>query len=735
MLLEKKAPVNIAEPGTVLEVQLFFFQTKLHQLFLESFDFFWCLFPWFGLFLLFSSLLVVVHLSIFHVTSAAVLQSQKIWRATSTSCFVRLKRPNAAARMLAVCPFSLPSWGVLSTASIIASKPEIFSDCSHCLTIRELNATQLGSACWRYIVFGASYSCTELHIKSCQYLVTSKIPLACRLWSYRDVIINFPTPFSVKITWDDQLSGMEKFVFFPLEDGGIDLHHQVCVGVCPASSTATVVTYLKPTERRLGSLVDAIPLGISETDSLLQPQGMHAPAAAPAAPAAAPAAPAAPDRETVPAGMTAPESPLVMEGPSISVEPSPSVVTAPAAAPVDLQEVVVRGYPSFPVAGVLCVPNVRDFEGNITELTGKNIALQAALQVSELWHNQEVLLLAALVTMLMCLIFLCFVENCAKVLVNISVSALIIVPAAFGAYVVYKHHSKLAVAENEVSIISPEFAMTAAICGFVVSISMLLCACCLCGKCQQAAETVEEAAECLMTMPSLLLEPFISFVVKVPVFVLGCLVFIMLIGSGDYHGAVDLTKPQSLVHPDQFSSLSAIYFLFAWLLVMELLHYFSIFVVIYVAEVWFFKHFKQTERSSFCSMCGVKLLCKGFGAALQHLGSLIFASSCLALLRPIRWIMKAFLLAEEAASYTEVGTCILKVARWAVDLCFGFIQKLGEILGTFLVSAFLSFTRSSLSLLLVLICMRFFRLFKLCFVHGWYLQMHAGSHGVWFDWI
>ena len=110
---------------------------------------------------------------------------------------------------------------------------------------------------------------------------------------------------------------------------------------------------------------------------------------------------------------------------------------------------------------------------------------------------------------------------------------------------------------------------------------------------------------------------------------------------------------------------------------MELLHYISIFVVIYVAEVWFFKHFKQTERASFCEMCGVKLLIKGFLAAMQHLGSLIFAAMCLALLRPIRWVIKAFLMAEEAASYTEVGTCLLKVARWAVDLCFAFIQNLG----------------------------------------------------------
>ena len=482
---------------------------------------------------------------------------------------------------------------------------------------------------------------------------------------------------------------MEKFVFFPLDDGGIDLHRQVCVDVCPASSTATVVTYLKPEERRLGSLVDAIPVGISETNSLLRAPAVTATMApstqAPQATVSQPEAPAEA------------EQPLAVQSPAISaVSPftggfqgSLSVATPalppppPPASPVlqdvpESQEIVVRGYPSFPLAGVLCVPNVREFEGDITELTGKNIALQAALQVSELWHNQEVLLLAALVTVVLSLAFLCFVENCARSLINISVTALIVVPAAFAAYCVYKHHGAIDTeGEREIGVMSPEFAWTAAVSGFTISVCMVISAFCLCGRCAHASHTVEEAAECLMTMPSLLLEPFLSFLIKVPVFVLGCLIFIMLIGSGEYSQSVDLTQPQSLFHPDSFSSVSAVYFLFAWLLVMELLHYISIFVVIYVAEVWFFKHFKQTERASFCEMCGVKLLVKGFLAAMQHLGSLIFAAMCLALLRPIRWVIKAFLMAEEAASYTEVGTCLLKVARWAVDLCFAFVQNLG----------------------------------------------------------
>ena len=153
---------------------------------------------------------------------------------------------------------------------------------------------------------------------------------------------------------------MEKFVFFPLDDGGIDLHRQVCVDVCPASSTATVVTYLKPEERRLGSLVDAIPVGISETNSLLRAPAVTA-TMAPSTPA--PAAPATVSQPEAPAEA---EQPLAVQSPAISVSPftggfqgSLSVATPalpppppPPATPVlqdvpESQEIVVRGYPSF----------------------------------------------------------------------------------------------------------------------------------------------------------------------------------------------------------------------------------------------------------------------------------------------------------------------------------------------------------------------------------------------------
>eukprot|EP00435_Cladocopium_sp_Y103_P035842 s169_g9.t1 len=156
---------------------------------------------------------------------------------------------------------------------------------------------------------------------------------------------------------------------------------------------------------------------------------------------------------------------------------------------------------------------------------------------------------------------------------------------------------------------------------------VLLCACFQCNKCMAAAAAVKDAADCLMTMPSLMLEPLVSFLLKIPFFLLGGAGLIVLITSGDYQN-VDLTKPETLIHPDNFAVVCAMYWAFAFLWTMELLHYISVFVVIYVSEVWFFKHYGEGVRGSFCSMCGPSLVLKAWCAAVtKHLGSLMLGCS------------------------------------------------------------------------------------------------------------
>ncbi len=167
---------------------------------------------------------------------------------------------------------------------------------------------------------------------------------------------------------------MEKLVFFPLDSSsGLDLHRQVCVDECPVSNTATVVTYLHQS-RRLGTLEDAIGAGVAETDGLLQPPAPvtdSKPTDALKVKVATTKAPAMEVKPEIPPVVEAPVAPAppaplvapVEEGPSMSLNPLNGGLEPVKEAPAT-EEVVVRGYPSFPLAGVLCVPNVREFQGH-----------------------------------------------------------------------------------------------------------------------------------------------------------------------------------------------------------------------------------------------------------------------------------------------------------------------------------------------------------------------------------
>ncbi|CAK9008791.1 Alpha/beta hydrolase domain-containing protein 17C [Durusdinium trenchii] len=613
---------------------------------------------------------------------------------------------------------------------------------------------------------------------------------------------------------------LDKFVFFPLRNGDLDLHRHVCVETCPTSSDSTVTTYLKPDTsiRRLGTLLAAIPMGDAapETNSLLRPPGQALPS--PDVPIAVqetfatslppnadlpltdvPNAPqntqtaasvdpktdlrppdvpnAAPNTQTAaisvspktdspppdvsnaakntqtaatsvdprtdlqppdvpkaaqntqtaatsvdlktdsppqhvpnaakqdqtaatsvtPQGGLPPDVPKSAQhsetvakllGPSIAATTmlpgldSSAIPVAEMTEP-ELQEVSFAGYRSFPVAGILCMPDGASEE--VVDLAHRNWALLLVLQVSDLWHHKELLLVATVLSVILVLVFLCAVETCAVLLTNAAISALVIIPGLFGGLLLHKEQQgQMPQAAEDLGVASylgivNGHGLIIGIAGVAASCIVLACACFQCGKCAEAATAVQEAADCLMTMPSLLLEPLVSLLAKLPIGAAGCMVFLMLITSGDYGVSVDLTQPQSLFHPSFLSSASAVYFLFAWLVTMEVLHYISVFIVIYVAEVWFFKHYKCAKRGGFCEMCGSTLILKGTAAAMKHLGSLIYASILMAILRPIRWVMKAFLAAEEVASYNDGAACILAAATWFVDSFLEVIQRILEL--------------------------------------------------------
>lgn len=495
-------------------------------------------------------------------------------------------------------------------------------------------------------------------------------------------------------------------------------------------------------ERRLGGLLDAMATaGMAETNGLLMAPTVSPSAAAPvetaeptaetalekaekaleaktkAAPATeeahpAPAAPATPAAPAQPAP-TKPEE-GVPPMPSMKRDPNPYLTwspngptiaplhirdvpkqpgaapawTAPAGrdVPEGAEEVSLKSYPTIPLGGVVCLPKVGEYQGKIKDLIGSDVFFSTAMQVSDLVKNYEVLIIAAVVAIAMSFIFLFVVEWFGSVLVTVSMFLVVAVfswlgfvclQAAITGSAASEYGERLA-EHVHFGISGTQGDMILGSVSVGLACIVLLCACFQCNKCMAAAAAVKDAADCLMTMPSLMLEPLVSFLLKIPFFLVGAAGLMVLITSGNYQN-VDLTKPETLIHPDNFAVVCAAYWAFACLWTMEILHYTSVFVVIYVSEVWFFKHYGEGVRGSFCSMCGPTLVLKAWCAAVtKHLGSLIYGAILVSFMRPLRWIVNMLLAAQEVAD-NPMCSLIMASVEMVIGSCLTLMHRILDL--------------------------------------------------------
>lgn len=354
--------------------------------------------------------------------------------------------------------------------------------------------------------------------------------------------------------------------------------------------------------------------------------------------------------------------------------------------PEGTEEVSLKSYPTLPLGGVVCLPKVGEYQGKIKDLIGSDVFFSTAMQVSDLVKNYEVLGIAALVAIGMSFIFLFVVEWFGSVLVTVSVCVVVGVFTWFGFVCLQaaitgsaaSEYGQQLAANVQFGISGTQGDMILGSISVGLACIVLLCACFQCKKCMAAAAAVKDAADCLMTMPSLLLEPLVSFLLKIPFFLLGGVGLVILITSGDYQN-VDLTKPETLIHPDNFAILCAAYWAFAFLWTMEILHYTSVFVVIYVSEVWFFKHYGEGTRGSLCSMCGPSLVIKAWCAGVtKHLGSLIYGALLVSLMRPLRWVVNVLLTAQEVAD-NPMCSLIMATVEMVIGSCLSLMHKILDL--------------------------------------------------------
>jgi len=300
------------------------------------------------------------------------------------------------------------------------------------------------------------------------------------------------------------------------------------------------------------------------------------------------------------------------------------------------------------------------------------------LEVAETFRSTELMIIAAAVSLACSLAYLFALEWCAKLLVYVGMAIMSIVPAGFGIYFIYMSQqpdsstviSKAVADSGTVDITSAQTDLYLGIFCLVVSLIVLFIVFCKSSSISKAAGAIEEAADCMFSMPTLLVEPFIAFTFQALVFVPGIVGLVVLYTSGKSAGEA---FPSTNFSPDKLSLICTIYYAFVLLWIMAILQNISSFVVIYTAEAWYFTHNKESSRGCKCTF-GPVLMCKGYTAAVTyHLGSLIYGAFLTALLQGIRIAFQILLESADAEGnpvarcLNRLVQCCLQCVQWVLD--------------------------------------------------------------------
>jgi len=185
---------------------------------------------------------------------------------------------------------------------------------------------------------------------------------------------------------------------------------------------------------------------------------------------------------------------------------------------------------------------------------------------------------------------------------------------------------------------------------------------------------IEAACECIVDLPSILLEPLITLVFKSIFLVTMLLGFFWLLSCGE-------VKDHGMYRTLEYSDTERIYiwyYVFMMIWVSELCSAMSHFVLSYVTERWYFTPYRKgcIGRGK-VDLPGFAILQAYSVGILFHLGSLAFGAVVIAFIRVLRMAL-AYVGRESSASGNCCSACLAKVAFCCLTCCEGCLQFLNK---------------------------------------------------------
>jgi len=342
----------------------------------------------------------------------------------------------------------------------------------------------------------------------------------------------------------------------------------------------------------------------------------------------------------------------------------------------------VTDYATKPVLTAYCWPQDNNLVKQITSYFNKNIGTKILFEAASIKNAWPVFIAAVVMAVILGFLYLWLIEKCARCLVYTSLVILIVLPLVMAGIMIYAYFK--GGLDGIPSTGDKTYDLMIGIGCIIASLLFAVLACCCHAALDTAIRVVQATSECMMDMPSLLMEPLISNFFRLIVLCGLMAGFVWLLSCGkistvslDAYVALPQAQVSGVFRSFRYSETEwyyILYYVFMIFWVMELFTACSQFALAYAVQLWYFTPYVDHDKDDVpcCPVIWGFLVGGTF-----HLGSLAFGSFIIAVTRLIRVILG--FIAKQARSQDNYAVeCCAKILMGCVSCfqrCMEFLNK------------------------------------------------------------
>jgi len=327
--------------------------------------------------------------------------------------------------------------------------------------------------------------------------------------------------------------------------------------------------------------------------------------------------------------------------------------------------VAVPDYPTRVFAGRFCMP----VDSYLTAQVHHSPVATYLLEVSQITKAWLPLAVCFTLAILLGYVFLLFLHVSAGYLMWTSMYIMVVVPTIGGAYLL-----SASVSDGVDGIPhtgDSKWDEIIGTCLVLLGTVFFLISCCRRRSIDMAIGCLEAACECMFDMPSLLLEPLVTVLMKGSVQGAMLVGLLWLLSCGQI-------KDNDVSKTFEYTDAQKMYigfYIFMMIWVAEILNSLSHFVLAYAVQLWYFTPYVRGAKKTRLPLFAVF---KGYGIGTwYHLGTLAFGALIIAIVRAFRMALAyAAKISEDTGNI--LGACVAKVFLCCLTCfqrCLEFMNK------------------------------------------------------------